>query len=169
MPKNLEVKARISSIERAISVAKSLPARYDGELHQVDTYFNVTYGRLKLREINNHYAELICYKRIEDTNQRVSDFEIYPSHDSPRLKRILEQSIGLQAIVAKKRSLFIYNTTRIHIDEVERSGSFLELETPFGLSEDAAKKATEYLIRKFEVRENDYVLHSYLDLIVAKN
>jgi adenylate cyclase len=168
MPKNLEIKARIQSIERSISVARSLGASNEGELHQTDTYFEVDNGRLKLREINQTQAELIYYHRIENETQRLSNFEIYPCRDPQRLKELLKQSIGIKAVVAKKRILYIYESTRIHIDNVEHLGAFIEFEAPVIDSEDIARRTIDFLAGKFEIHPKDYVIQSYIDLVLER-
>ncbi len=81
MRKNLEVKACIESVESAEKIAQSIRARFDRTMKQIDTYFNVSHGRLKLREIDDTHAELIYYTRNEDVNHRVSDFQICPVHN----------------------------------------------------------------------------------------
>jgi adenylate cyclase class IV len=87
MPTNLEIKARLDNISQAIEIAEALPSEFSIELKQMDTYFSISEGRLKLREINNTYAELIYYIRSEESNERVSNFEIYPI--SNRYSRLL--------------------------------------------------------------------------------
>ncbi len=169
MSKNLEVKARILDIDRAIQIIEAIPAAYKGELHQVDTYFNVLHGRLKLREILHEHTELIYYSRHERERERVSNFEIYPCNDAPHLKKLLSQALGIKAVVSKVRKLFMYKTTRIHVDKVKNLGTFLELETPFVLEAKIAKKQTRFLVQKFGIKRENFILKSYLDLIISKS
>ena len=140
MPKNLEIKAKIPNVQHAISIAYDLYASYKGELHQIDTYFNVHHGRLKLREILNDHFELIYYERNEESQQRLSTFELYPVVDVNHMKKMLTQANGVIGIVEKRRTLFIYKNTRIHVDEVQRLGTFLEFETAVTETEEDAKK-----------------------------
>ncbi len=165
MPRNLEVKARIGSIERAISVARSIHAQPDAELEQTDTYFRVTHGRLKLREVGPHRAELIYYRRMEASARRISDFEICAIQDPSCLKDLLRSANGIQAVVRKRRRVFLLDGSRIHIDEVEDLGSFLEFEVPVVSSEEEAHRKLAFLIEKFDVRETDFYRGSYVDLI----
>jgi adenylate cyclase, class 2 len=168
MPQNLEIKAMIPSVERAKAVAYSLNARLVEELHQIDTYFDVQHCRLKLREVNQAGAELIYYDRTEASKQRVSQFEIFPCSNPSLLKIMLGKAIGIKTVVEKKRLLFLYKSTRIHLDEVIHLGSFLELETPIESSIEAAIEVTNFLERKFDINESDYVLNSYLDLLLQQ-
>ena len=65
MAKNVEIKARIPSLEFA--KLKDRVARLaDGEsvrLNQVDSFFDSQKGRLKLREFSDGNAELLYYER----------------------------------------------------------------------------------------------------------
>ena len=78
MPRNLELKARVSSLSDAVQVASSLHAKEKGMLRQRDIYYNVAHGRLKLRSINNRSAELIYYRRPNKKGSRYSDYVILP-------------------------------------------------------------------------------------------
>ncbi len=168
MPRNLEVKATIRSVLEAEQTARFINATFEGTLHQVDTYFNVPRGRLKSREINNESAELIFYERDESSKHRESNYRVFPCGEISLLKEILEKSLGIRATVKKKRDLFMYNSTRIHLDEVENLGSFLELETPVEDSLDEAQEVVAFLVREFNIQDADFVLGSYVDLLTAK-
>ena len=48
--RNVELKARIASLEDATRAAEKIGATFEGVLEQVDTYFRANEGRLKLRE-----------------------------------------------------------------------------------------------------------------------
>jgi adenylate cyclase class IV len=52
MPTNVEIKARVADVNSLICKAQELSTSKDvTEMNQEDTFFNVTNGRLKLREI----------------------------------------------------------------------------------------------------------------------
>ena len=169
MPRNLEVKAKIRSVREAQETARSINATFEGTLHQVDTYFNVPRGRLKSREINGARAELIFYERDEQSKHRESNYRVFPCAEISLLKEILEKSLGIRATVRKKRELFMYNSTRIHLDEVENLGSFLELESPVEESMEKAQEVVAFLVREFNLQDTDFVLGSYVDLLTSKN
>jgi predicted adenylyl cyclase CyaB len=169
MPRNLEVKARIRSVREAEQTARSINATFEGTLHQVDTYYNVPRGRLKSREINNERAELVFYERDEHAKHRESNYRVFPCMEISLLKEILGRSLGIRATVKKKRELFMYNSTRIHLDEVENLGSFLELESPVEESLDKAQEVVAFLVREFNVQDADFILESYVDLLTSKD
>jgi predicted adenylyl cyclase CyaB len=168
MPTNLEIKARLDNISQAIEIAEALPSEFSIELKQMDTYFSISEGRLKLREINNTYAELIYYIRSEESNERVSNFEIYPISKPDKLKSILSAAIGVKAIVQKRRLAYLYQDTRIHLDEVEGLGSFIEFEVPINSNIDNASCVVQFLIGKFHLNKDIFIKGSYVDLILEK-
>ncbi len=168
MRKNLEVKARIISTSIGEEIAQELPARCEKTMRHLDTYFIVHRGRLKLREIDSEQTELIYYDRQEDSDHRMSNFEIYPVNDPPGLKKLLTLSLGMKVQVRKTRKLYMYQTTRIHIDEVEGLGAFLEFEVPITGDEEAAQLTLNYLIGKFGIKEPDYIRESYSDMILRQ-
>lgn len=168
MNQNLEVKAIIPSVSEVIPIAVLLNAIYCDEFFQIDTYFRVPTGRLKLREINNERAELIYYDRKENSHVRLSDFIRYPSTAPLLLKEMLVKANGVVATVAKKRLLYMYQDTRIHIDTIEHLGSFIEFETPVADSLEKAQEMIRYLCVRFGIGEKDFINHSYVDLFVEK-
>jgi len=163
VPVNLEIKARIKNLDAAAGVAHSMAAKHYGVIIQTDTYFHVSRGRLKLREIEGSTAELIYYERDETTSRRSSSFERYPAPSASLLAKILAKAYGVKGIVSKSRDLFIYGGTRIHLDRVENLGNFIEFELP--LEGAAGKDELEYLISRFGIGEDDFLLNSYVDLL----
>ena len=167
MPKNLEIKSKVHNKSHVLSVVKALNAQCKGIMHQTDTYFCVQQGRLKLREIDIYQSELIYYNRIEEAHQRLSRFEVYSVENPQYLKEILQQALGVKAIVQKKRLLYMFDSTRIHIDEVAGLGTFLEFEIPANNSIDEAEQLLNLLILKFGIKEGDFLNNSYMDLILS--
>lgn len=165
MPQNLEIKARIKSISKAYEVANSFDTQFVDELHQCDTYFVVPKGRLKLREINSMHAELIFYLRDESLNLRNSNYQIYSVSEPAKLRSFLEVVFGVKGIVRKRRSVYLFDSSRIHIDIVEDLGPFIEFEVPIKRDINDAKKKMKYLIDRFAVQESDLIKGSYADLI----
>jgi predicted adenylyl cyclase CyaB len=168
MPRNLELKARVPSGPAAIARARECGAEFSDTLLQIDTYFHVTSGRLKMREQYARAAELIHYFREENSTERWSDYQRIPIADPSALKSALRGALGILAIVEKERLLFMYKGARIHIDEVKSLGAFLEFEVPANGSE-----LPEALMRElrmiFGVVEQDVEKGSYSDLILVKS
>ena len=134
---NVESKTRCRDLEAIARLVSSLGARYEGRLDQVDTYFRVPRGRLKLREVS-HFApdgkvsaslELIRYERPDDSGARVSTYERTAIADVESSKLRLAAAHGVRGCIRKQRNLWTLDSTRIHLDEVEGLGAFVELET----------------------------------------
>lgn len=126
--RNVELKARDVAPERSLEVCEALGAEDHGAIWQRDTYFNVARGGLKLREEHPGRAHLIQFERANEPQQRESRYRIVVPDDGPALRVALEASIGVSVVVVKRRRLHLWRGVRIHLDDVERLGRFIELE-----------------------------------------
>jgi predicted adenylyl cyclase CyaB len=165
--KNIEIKAKFPNRERGIALAKSLGASDEGTLHQIDTYFNVDRGRLKLREINNSEFQLIFYERPDEDGPKTSSYQIVPVPDPQLLKAVLDQAIGIWKVVEKYRVLFLLDEVRIHLDHVSGLGDFLEFEGVIQneASKDATRAKVDQLVIQFGLSPNDLLSGSYSDMV----
>jgi adenylate cyclase, class 2 len=127
MARNVELKAQDPDPVRSLQTSLALGAADQGWLQQLDTYFNVPRGRLKLRE-QDAAAELIYYERSDEAIERESNYRIVPIHDADGLKDVLTAALGILVAVEKARRLLLWRNVRIHLDEVPGLGSFIELE-----------------------------------------
>ena len=123
--KNLEIKIRLKSFN---NIVKLLKPYYIEVLYQTDTYFTVDNGRLKLREEENKESYMIYYHRPDLKSERFSDYSIYPIQDVEKFHKVFSQALHQELIIKKKRTLYIIENARIHLDEVEDLGNFLEIE-----------------------------------------
>jgi len=48
--------------------------------------------------------------------------------DGEALRLALGAALGVRGVVSKRRRLFLWKTVRIHLDEVDALGSYIELE-----------------------------------------
>jgi adenylate cyclase, class 2 len=167
MPLNLELKASIPSIAEARLSARQCGADFAGILEQEDTYFSVQRGRLKLREIAGQGAQLIYYERPETNLERWSNYSMSPVADAALLKEQLSAAVGIKVIVKKRRELFLLDGTRVHLDEVEGLGTFLEFEIPVR-DEQEASSQMKFLRDQFGIDDGAIFTSSYSDLILAK-
>jgi predicted adenylyl cyclase CyaB len=167
MASNLEIKARLADRERACAQAERMGARYEAILHQVDVYFNVPHGRLKLRSIDGRTAELIYYDRDESANQLRSRYERCRAADAEQLRHVLESAYGVRGVVEKKRILWMYHDTRIHFDEVKGLGSFMEIEVPVTDPAHLAEQTMSLLLAGFQIDSSAYCRASYVDLLAC--
>lgn len=168
--RNIEIKARLHAPERQAELARSLADGSAETLRQVDTFFNVASGRLKLREFGDGTGELIAYHRPDSTSPTCSQYSIYAATTPEELKALLTQCLGVLGVVRKTRRLLFKGQTRVHLDEVSGLGHFLELEvvlTPDQTEEHGTAIAQE-LISALEIREEDLVDCAYVDLLALK-
>ncbi len=168
MLQNLELKARIPSLPAAIRTAAGLQIHSREFLRQRDIYYNVRHGRLKLRVINSQAAELIFYIRPNKGTSRYSDYIVIPVGDSQSVNKILTTAIGRKIIVDKKRRVFLYKNARIHIDDVQGLGSFIEFEVQVKKGREQAKMLVKFLSEKFKIKPSDTEAVSYSDLLMQK-
>src|SRR5947207_1374897 len=119
MPRNIELKARLDDPAVATRVAEQLCGRVAKIERQLDTYFGSPHGRLKLREIDGHKAELIWYQRPDQAEAKASDYRIVPVADAAGLKQALGSALGIRGTVGKLRRIYLYKNVRIHLDEVD--------------------------------------------------
>lgn len=75
-------------------------------------------------------AELIYYDRPDTEGPKLSSYEKspIPSGSVPSLDAVLTQALGVSGMVKKTRHLFLVGQTRVHVDQVEGLGDFMELE-----------------------------------------
>ncbi|KAI0212979.1 hypothetical protein LSAT2_002031 [Lamellibrachia satsuma] len=170
MPQNVDVKANVKDIKKVKAVAEGL-SQSDGKLIvQEDTFFLVPNGRLKLREIQGDTAELIFYKRSDTASAKLSEFQTTEVPDPHQLKCVLEQALGVRGVLKKRRLLYMVGQTRIHVDQVEGLGHFMELEVGLGEGDtvDGGKKIAQDLMDKLGVSKTDLIAVAYIDLLLAQ-
>jgi predicted adenylyl cyclase CyaB len=129
--KNIEIKLKAGDFRNIRGALKRVRAVRQGVLRQNDTYFRVQSGRLKLRNINDVEFELIYYVRPDGNASKLSTYERCPLNikEADAMKVMLGDSLGIKVVVAKRRELWLYKNTRIHLDAVKGLGNFIELET----------------------------------------
>jgi len=128
--KNIEIKARINDYEKVKRLVEDLCSTPIRTEDQIDTFFNTPKGRLKLRKSDSN-AEIIYYNRPDSFEPTQSDIAISFTENPNTLRTVLAKSIGIRGIVKKNRTLYKYGQTRIHFDDVEGLGKFIEIEEPY--------------------------------------
>ncbi|MEK7655598.1 MAG: class IV adenylate cyclase, partial [Patescibacteria group bacterium] len=169
--KNIELKVKVDNIKPLVRSLRTLGAHFAGTLKQKDTYYNCHEGRLKIREINGKEFMFIHYNRPDTASHKISDFEILELTKSQclKLKNILGSSLGIKVTVDKTRKLWMYKNTRIHLDDVNGLGKFLELESKITTSESHAKKEYDALIEALSLNNFIKIKKSYSDLLLVKS
>jgi adenylate cyclase class IV len=169
MPRNVELKARATHPRRQRELAASLAEGPPEVLRQEDFFFPSPAGRLKLRVFSPARGELIQYQRENHPGPKPSEYSVVPTDAPLPLRELLERALGLRGIVRKTRTLFLPGRTRIHLDEVDGLGSFIELEVVLSPGESAAEGAEEArrIAGKLEVKPGDGIDSAYIDLLEA--
>jgi len=166
MPSNIEIKARVEDLAGLRRAVEAAGARFQGDFPQEDTFFHVLHGRLKLR-VSGVRAELIHYQRTDAAGPKPSIYRLYPVADPDRLRAVLGAALGMRGVVRKLRTLFLVDSMRIHLDQVEGLGAFLELEVM--LSDEQAPEEGRAIARqwmeRFGIRSAQLIAGAYIDLL----
>jgi predicted adenylyl cyclase CyaB len=168
--KNFEFKAKVDNLEKYESKLLTLLPLFKGEDHQIDTYFNVPAGRLKLREGNIENA-LINYNREDLSSAKLSDIILYRHTPDKALKNILSLQLGVKIVVDKKRKIYFIDNVKFHFDIVEGLGTFLEVEaidTDNSFTIEELKAQCDKYYQFFELQESNIISKSYSDLILEQ-
>jgi homotetrameric cytidine deaminase len=165
MAENLELKARLHDPAATLARALALGAVDQGTLVQRDTYYPVRHGRLKLRQIEGSGAELIAYRRADATAGGLSSYVRVPA--GGELGPALDAALGTRVVVAKRRRLLLLENVRIHLDEVEGLGAFLEFEAVLGPDHTRQEGEPKLARLKTElgISDDDLVAVGYADLL----
>ncbi len=165
--KNFEFKAKVSDLQKFENKLLQLNPIYKGEDHQIDTYFNVPIGRLKLREGNIENA-LINYIRENTADSKKSEIILYQHNPNKALKAILSLQFGKKAVVDKKRKIYFIDNVKFHFDIVENLGTFIEVEaidTDESFTLDELKQLCDFYFNYFGLEKTDLIDLSYSDLV----
>ena len=161
---NLEIKATDADPEATAARCAALGATDHGVRRQRDTYFASRHGRLKLREQEGEGAQLIAYRRADTLEPVQSDYVLAPAVDASTLNEALTAALGTVVVVAKRRRLFTWDNVRIHLDDVEGLGTFIELEA-VEPGEDARAKVAR-LRDELGIDDDALVSAGYSDLLL---
>ena len=167
MPRNVEIKARVRDFEALRERAEALSDTPVEILDQLDTFYITPRGRLKLRVLAPDRCELIQYARPDDLGAKTSTYEIVRSNDPAAFSRILESALPIRGVVSKRRHLYLIGPTRLHLDEVEDLGTFMELEVVLskGETSEYGAQIAQDLMDKLGIVEADLVSGAYIDLM----
>jgi predicted adenylyl cyclase CyaB len=169
---NIEIKAYYPDLAKARRIARKLKARFVGRARQVDTFYKVAQGRLKLRESSLKGAELIPYVRPNVRGPKTSQYVVLPVATPSKTKVLLKGLLGVEGVVEKTRDLFLLGNVRIHLDQVKGLGNFLEFEAV--MPKDSAKirktetTKVEKLLEIFQIAPKDLIDIAYRDMLKRK-
>lgn len=166
---NVEIKAKCNNQNAIREYLRFNDAQFKGTDHQVDTYFKVPNGRLKLREgkIENY---LIHYERSNNEGPKQTKVTLYKSNPGSTLKEALSKALGVLVVVDKIRDIYFIENVKFHVDEVEGLGTFMEIEArdiDGRIGVDVLTKQCNKYLKVMGIRNNDLVTLSYSDLLIS--
>jgi adenylate cyclase, class 2 len=168
---NVEIKAKCSNQAQIEQILIARQARFIGLDHQIDTYFKVPNGRLKLRE-GNIENTLIFYDRPNQAGPKKSEIILYQVQPDASLKAILEITNGVLAVVDKQRKIFFIDNVKFHLDDVLGLGQFVEIEaidSNGSLQFEELLQQCSFFMDIFDIQELDLLTHSYSDMIMGQS
>jgi predicted adenylyl cyclase CyaB len=171
MSRNIEIKARIESADAWVPKIAALAGAGPIDIAQDDTFFRCDTARLKLRAFSGGTGELIYYRRADECGPKESFYLRSPTPSPDSLRECLTSAYGQVGRVRKHRKLFLLGRTRVHLDEVERLGHFLELEVVLADEEPAevgVREARE-LMEKLGIEPRQLINEAYVDLLARRD
>ena len=168
---NVEIKAHCRQPENIHELLLQQGAEFRGEDHQIDTYFRVPQGRLKLRQglIEN---ALIHYDRPNQAGPKTSEVSLYPAPEGEALKAVLHRALGTLVTVDKKRRIYFIKNVKFHLDQVVGLGSFVEIEaidSQGNLGEGYLRDQCGHYMQLMAVLPEDLLEVSYSDMLLSQS
>ena len=170
MPQLFEFKASVNDWVHLEQLLLTLNPVFKGTDLQEDTYFNVPYGRLKLREGSIENA-LIHYHRNDIATGKSSDVLLYQHQPESALKEMLTKALGIKISIKKSRKIYFIDNVKFHFDEVNDLGNFIEVEAidkDGSIGMERLKEQCNYFISFFEIKKEAFIAESYSDLLLGK-
>lgn len=165
---NVEIKARTARAAAIRQILQDNQADFRGTDHQIDSYFRVPDGRLKLRE-GNIENSLIFYRRPDQEGPKASEIHLYrPGLADPALKDVLVAALGIWKVVDKQREIFFIDNVKFHLDRVAGLGEFVEIEaidTDGNIGEAKLREQCAHYMQLFGIQDQDLIEHSYSDMV----
>ncbi len=166
---NIEIKARCGDPQRIRDILSGHNADFRGVDEQLDTYFKVERGRLKLRQCNIENS-LIFYERADEAGPKQADVQLCRLAPGTALRDVLVAGLGVLVEVAKRREIYFIENVKFHIDEVEGLGGFVEIEAIDAEGTIGRQRLLEQCQRYMEllaIAEDDLIECSYSDMLMA--
>ena len=168
---NIEFKAKTNKLTEQENLLQKHNPLFIGEDHQVDTYFNIPVSRLKLREGNIENA-LIHYEREDFAGAKSSHVLLYQHQPDKTLKEILIKTLGIKAVVDKKRKIYFINNVKFHFDTVEGLGTFVEVEAidkDGSIGKEKLQMQCDEYAALLGIATEDFCSVSYSDMILSNH
>lgn len=171
MAQNIEIKAFVSNLTRALDLLTGNCASSGDPEEQIDIFFFSPTGRIKLRYCGPETGILIFYERRDRAEPKLSTYETYVTHNPKQLEKVLRASYDVELVVRKVRRKFGYRNAIIHLDSVQDLGDFIEVEVELDghQSREEIEALMCEIVGLLEINPGDLVKYAYADLIKAKD
>ena len=171
MPRNVEIKARLDNFSAVAAKAAALADHGPIAIAQDDTFFRCDNGRLKLRVLSETQGELIFYRRTDRQGPKESFYVRSPTASPASLREALTLAHGEIGRVVKDRTLYLVGRTRVHLDQVQGLGEFLELEVVLEDGEplEAGVREAHRLMADLGIAPSQLVGGAYVDLLTQQS
>lgn len=167
---NIEIKARCTEPDQIRAILTEQGALFTGTDHQIDTYFKVPKGRLKLREGTIENA-LIYYERENQEGPKQSNIIFSKTDPAHTPRAVLTQALGVLVTVDKQREIYFIENIKFHIDTVKDLGPFVEIEaidTDGSIGKDRLWEQCTTYLDLLQIDETDLCATSYSDMLLAR-
>ena len=165
----VELKARVDRLDPVREKLIDLMAQRIGAFRQTDIYFDVPKGRLKLRKTENRdEAELVYYERENVASIKESRVFMLKIQNPTEFEILIKNVLSTKVVVEKLREIYWYQGTQVHLDIVERLGTFVEFErkiSPLPNALRASRHVLEKLMQELGIDPENLEKLSYSDLI----
>ena len=170
MARNIEIKARIDTLEAMAQKVAAIATEGPIEIAQDDTFFWCQSGRLKLRVFTGDSGELIFYRRANQHGPKESFYLRSPTSAPDALRESLSLAYGQVGRIRKQRTLFLVGRARVHLDRVEGLGDFLEIEVVLidGEPPEVGVREVQELMEKFGIKRSQLIKCAYIDLLAQQ-
>jgi len=167
MSRNIEIKASYPNLEEATERLKKLPVQFEGVDEQTDIFYRVNSGRLKLRRSKLYGDLLIPYLREDQQQPKSSEYVLIAVSDADQIEKLLSQILGVDKKVHKFRAIYHFQNVRIHLDQVDGLGTYIELEAVVRNENDtgASRERINFLMKQLHICPENLIAKAYVDLL----
>lgn len=171
MARNIELKAVVHDMDGLRRRAEAMSDTPCQVIEQEDTFYYTPRGRLKLRRLGVDYGQLVYYLREDSHGPKHSEYSLFETDQPEQLRTILAAAYGVRGVVSKVRSLYLVGQTRIHLDEVQGLGQFMELEVVMQPEQSDAQgeRIAQELMERLGILPGDLIDVAYIDLLEQMN
>ena len=110
---------------------------------------------------------MIWYQRASQQQAKSSYYKLLDISRPEEMKNLLATTLGIRVVVQKQREVYFYQNVRIHLDQVQSLGTFLEFEAVLEDADQVPKgqQQLDFLCRQFSIEDKDLLEGSYAEML----